>query len=300
MELNPRGSFVALVTPFDSKGRVDWKNLERLVLWHIEEGTQGLVCCATTGEGMAVSETEKKKIVSFCGRVAAGRLPILINSGTADTKQSIRLTEQMLERGAQGGLVVVPYYNRPTQKGCILHFSEVAKVGLPIIMYNNPGRAGVRLEAETIAEIASIPGIVGYKDSTADLQLIRNVKKLCSIPILSGDDDLTYSTLLEGGSGAISVIGNLFPKIWKQMISFALEGKWERSKQIADRFSPLCKALFLEPNPQCIKFAMSWLGKCSERMRLPLLPPSLQTQKMIKQQIMALSLPLFKSQPTAI
>ena len=295
MSFNARGSFVALATPFDRKGRIDWKSLEKLILWQIEQGTEGLVFCGATGEGMTVPEAEKKKIVAFSVALVGKKLPIIINSGTADTKHSVKLTEQMLKLGASGCLIVTPYYNRPTQRGCIRHFGEIAKVGLPVIVYNNPGRVSVRLEAETIAEFAQIPGIVGYKDSTGDIELIRKVKKLSPIPILSGDDYLTYDTLLAGGSGAISVVGNLFPKEWKAMISLALEGNWEESKKIADRFLPLCKALFLEPSPQCLKFAMGWLGQCSDEVRLPLVKPMEANQNLIKERIVELGLTNLKT-----
>lgn len=300
MALNARGSFVALVTPFDRKGRIDWKCVEKLVLWHIEQGTDGIVCCGATGESMTVSEGEKKKIVAACVRIAGNKIPIIANSGTADTRQSVRLTEQMFKLGASGTLAVTPYYNKPTQRGCIRHFSEIAKVGLPVIVYNNPGRVGVRLEAETIAKLWEVQGIAACKDSTGDIHLIRKIRELSSIPILAGDDDLTYETLSEGGSGAISVIGNLFPKAWKALISLALEKQWAPAKKIADRFYPLCKTMFLEPNPQCVKFAMSWLGKCQGYLRLPLVPTTQQTQEQIKKQIIALNSPFFISQRTAV
>jgi len=295
MQLSAQGSFVALATPFDRKGRIDWKTLEKLVSWHIANGTDGLVCCGATGEGMTISETEKKKIAAFCVRAAGNRIPIIGNSGTADTLRSVRLTEEMLKLGVSGTLVVTPYYNKPTQRGCILHFQEIAKVGLPVIVYNNPGSVCVRLEAETVAKLGEIPGIAGYKDSTADLALIRKIRQLSSIPILSGDDDHTYATLKEGRRGAISVIGNLFPKEWKTMISLALQGKWDESKRISDQFLPLCKALFLEPNPQCLKFAMSWMGLCKEFLRLPLVIPLDDTQRRIKRELLALMMPQFRS-----
>jgi 4-hydroxy-tetrahydrodipicolinate synthase len=285
MKLKVQGSFVALATPFDSKGRIDWKCIEKLVSWHIGEGTEGILCCGATGEGMAVSPNEKKKMVTLCAEVAEHKIPILVSSGTADTNQSVRLTEAMLKAGASGCLVVTPYYNKPTQRGCVSHFREIAKVGLPVIIYNNPGRVCVRLEAETVIEIARIPGIAGYKDSTADIELIRKVRKLSCLPILSGDDHLTYETLQEGGAGAISVVGNLFPKAWKAMIAHALKKEWASSKEIADRFAPLCKALFLEPNPQCLKFAMSWLGKCAAHLRLPLVAPTETTQAQIVEEL---------------
>ena len=299
MTFNARGSFVALATPFTQKGRIDWKCIEKLILWHIEEGTDGILCCGATGEGMAISETEKKGIVSLCVNVANQKIPIIAASGTADTRQSCRLTEQMLKLGASACLIVTPYYNKPTPRGCVRHFSEIAKVGLPVIVYNNPGRVSLRLEAETVAECAEIPGISGYKESTGDINLIRKIRTISSIPILSGDDYLTYSTLLEGGEGSISVIGNLFPKIWKAMITLALEKKWDLAKKIDDRFQPLCNALFLEPNPQCLKFAMSWLGKCQGHLRLPLVQPTEKTQAQVKREIVALGLP-FKLQQMAI
>jgi len=300
MTWNVRGSFVALATPFDRNGRIDWKSVEKLVFWHVQQGTDGILCCGATGEGMTISEAEKKKMVVVCREAAEGKIPILINSGTADTRQSVRLTEQMLKLGASGCLIVTPYYNKPTQRGCIRHFAEIAKVGLPVVVYNNPSRVAVRLEADTIARISEIPGICGYKDSSGDIHFVRAVRKLSSIPILSGDDDLTYATLREGGSGAISVIGNLFPKQWKEMIDLALEGNWEPSKRIADRFFPLCKALFLEPNPQCLKFAMSWLGRCPGHLRLPLVSVTEETAAQIKQRLLALGLPTFRSQPAAV
>ena len=300
MALNARGSFVALVTPFDNKGRIDWKSVENLVSWQIEQGTDGIVCCGATGESMTISEAEKKKMVAACVKIAGNRIAIIGNSGTADTRQSVRLTEQMFKLGASGTLVATPYYNKPTQRGCILHFSEIAKVGLPVIVYNNPGRVGVRLEAETIAKLGEVSGIAACKDSTGDIRLIQKIRELSSIPILAGDDDLTYETLFQGGSGAISVIGNLFPKAWKTLISLALEKKWEPAKKIADRFYPLCKAMFLEPNPQCLKFAMSWLGKCQGTLRLPFVPTTQTTQEQIKRELIALGSPFFISRRTAV
>jgi 4-hydroxy-tetrahydrodipicolinate synthase len=277
-----RGSFVALVTPFDRKGRIDGKCLENLCLWHVEQGTDGIVCFGTTGEGIALSEAEKKKVVAICIAAVGKKIPVIASTGTSSTKQTVLLTEQMGKIGADGALVVTPYYNKPTQRGCVLHFGEVAKVGLPIIVYNNPKRTGLLLEPKTVAEIGRISGICGYKDSTGDLELIRKIRQISSIPLFSGDDDLTYSTLLAGGAGAISVVGNLIPKAWKKMISLALEGKWEPSKKIADSFYPLCEALFLESNPQCVKFAVSQLGKCRQDLRLPLIPPTEKTQEQIK------------------
>jgi len=300
MGFTPKGSFVAIVTPFTTKGRIDTKCLERLVSWQIQEGTEGILCCGSTGEGVTLSEGERKKVATICVETAEKRIPILVNCGTSDTRQSVRLVEMALKMGADGCMGVVPYYNKPTQRGCLLHFSEMAKVGLPLIMYNNPGRTGLWLSAETVVEILKIPGVVAYKDSTGDFDLIRKVKKWSSIPILSGDDDMTFATLQEGGSGAISVIGNIIPRAWKKMISLALEGKWEASKKIDDRFYPLCKAIFLEVNPQCVKFTMSLSGLCGVDLRLPLVPPLPEVQAKIKQKLLSLSLPFLTVQSKVV
>lgn len=269
-----QGSIVALITPFDAKGNIDWKSLEKLLLWHIEEGTDGIVSFGTTGEGINLSTSEKKKILSFAIDVTQKKLPIIANTGSASTRESVQLTEAMLKLGAQGCLAVTPYYNKPTQQGCIYHYEEIAKVGLPVIVYNNPARVGVKLELATIVQIAQIPGIYGYKDSTADLHLIRSIKEACPISIFSGDDDLTYATMKMGAAGAISVIGNLFPGKWKALIS-------SQDETIHNELMPIIKALFLETNPQGVKFAMSQLGLCKPYLRLPLIMPRIETQDRI-------------------
>lgn len=290
-----RGSFVALITPFDEKKRIDRKALERLVEWHIQEGTDGIVCCGTTGEGPVLSEKERAKIAEICIRTADKKIPILVGTGTCDTQQSIRLTEQMKKLGADGALVVTPYYNKPSQKGCIAHFREVAKVGLPIVIYHNPGRAMVKLTAETIAEIAQFPLIAALKESSHDMDFMRKIRKLSKIPIFSGEDDLSYQMIEEGAIGVISVIGNLIPKGWSRMIHLALSGKYLESKNLMNRYLPLCKALFFETNPQCVKFAMQWLGLVRGNLRLPLLQIESATQMEMKRVLLRLALSPFAS-----
>lgn len=291
---NFSGSFVALITPFNRKKQVDYKLLERLVEWHIEQGTNGIVCCGTTGEGIVLSESERKKITETCVRVANKRIAIIAATGTPDTLYSVKLTEKMQKLGADGTLVVTPYYNKPTQKGCLLHFKEIAKVGLPLILYHNPGRAVIKLTAETIAEIGNLPHVIGIKESSHDMDLIRQIRKLSKIPIFSGEDDLSCQIIQEGGIGAISVIGNLIPKGWSQMIHLALKGKWKEAQSLSSRYQPLCKALFLETNPQCVKFAMQWLGLAQSELRLPLVLPEIHTQKEIKKALINLSLLQFQ------
>lgn len=289
MSMKFRGSFVALVTPFDAKGRLDRKTLASLVEWHIAQGTDGIVCCATTGESPALNEKERKAIAEICIQVAQGRIPVIVSTGVSDTKTSIRYTEMAQKIGAQGCLVVTPYYNKPSQQGCILHFSEVGKVGLPVVVYHNPPRAVVRLTLETILELSDLPHIVAIKESSHDLDLVRKIAS--KIDVLSGDDDLTFSILQAGGVGTISTVANIIPHGWKQMVSLCLQNKWEEGKFLTEKYLPLIKAIFLETNPQGTKFALSCLGKCHPQLRLPMVTPPLEVQNEIKKQLLRLALP---------
>jgi 4-hydroxy-tetrahydrodipicolinate synthase len=289
------GSFVALITPFDRKGRLDRKTVEQLVEWHIAEGTDGIVCSATTGEGPALSASEKKAIAEICIRTAAGRIPILVATGTSDTRSSVLNTERAQNLGASGCLVVTPYYNKPTQRGNILHYTEIGKVGLPAIVYHNPPRAVTRLTFETIVELSQIPNIVGIKDSNRDLELVRKIHKL--IPVYAGDDDVTFDILRAGGIGAIGVITNLIPRGWKKMVQLCLQGEWDQAQRLSQKYAPLLKAIFSEVNPQGIKFALSWIKKCQPVLRLPMMLPVEVNQLAMKKEILRLALPQFLTQP---
>lgn len=290
-----RGSFVALVTPFDENGRIDRKTLEELIEWQITEGTDGIVCAATTGESPALDDAERKEISEICIKTVSGRIPVIVATGTSDTRSSVRNTEMALKLGADGCLVVTPYYNKPTQKGCILHFSEVAKVGLPVILYHNPARAVIRLTKETILELSQLPNIAGIKDSSSDLDLVRAIAP--HIDVFAGDDDITYEILKEGAVGAISPCANFVPRGWKKMVNACLEKRWDEAKRNAQNYLPLCKAVYSETNPQGIKFALSWLGKCKPYCRLPIIMPKEATQNAIKKAIVQLALPHYVIQP---
>lgn len=289
------GSLVAIASPFHADGSLDKRSLERLVEWHISEGTDGLVCSGATGESVCLSETDRLEILDICLQTAAGRIPIIAGTGTPDTRETVRLTERAQKAGAAGCLVITPFYNKPSPRGCVLHYREVAKVSLPIIVYHNPGRTQVRLTAETLAEIGAIEGVAALKDSSGDKELIRDLHRLSPFPILSGDDWMTFETLQLGGVGAISVIGNIVPRAWKEMIHLSLQGHWEEAKRISDRFQPLCQTLFLEVNPQCVKYALSLMGKCGITFRLPLVPPLEESRKEVKKAFLRLALPFTES-----
>lgn len=287
--MNFRGSYVALVTPFNQKGLLDRKALENLVEWHIAEGTDGIVCSATTGEGISLSDAERKRVAAICIGTAAGRVPVIVATGVSDTKASIRYTEMAQQLGASGCLVVTPYYNKPSQRGCLLHFQEVAKVGLPVIVYHNPARAVVRLTAETILQLSQVPHIVAIKESSADLELVRKIAG--SIAVFAGEDDLTVPIMREGGVGSIAVTANLIPRAWKQMVVYCLEGKWDQASALAGRYASLCKAMFIETNPQGVKWALSRMGRCHPVFRLPMVLPTAPIQEKIRQEMLRLALP---------
>ncbi|HSX11213.1 MAG TPA: 4-hydroxy-tetrahydrodipicolinate synthase [Chlamydiales bacterium] len=288
------GSLVALITPFDRKGRLDRKTVEKLVEWHIAEGTDGIVCCATTGEGPCLSSSDKKALAEICIRTSAGRIPIIVSTGTNDTRASVRDTERAQKLGASGCLAVTPYYNKPTQRGLLLHYREIGKVGLPVIVYHNPPRAVIKLTFETIAELGQIPNIVALKDSNHDIEFARKIHKL--IPIFAGDDDVTVDVIRAGGVGSIGVTTNLIPRGWKKMVQYALQGQWDKADQLLQRYTPLLKAIFSEVNPQGIKFATSWIGKCQPILRLPMLLPAETAQLAIQKEILRLALPQFVKQ----
>jgi 4-hydroxy-tetrahydrodipicolinate synthase len=283
--MNPfslNGSFVALITPFDKKGRIDVAALEALVEWHIQEGSAGLVCAGSTGEARSLNELERRKILQICIKTAKKRIPIIAGTGMPDTRQTLRLTRQALQENADACLVVTPYYSRPTQKGCILHFQEVSKIGLPFIVYNNPTRSTIQLSPETISEIGQLPCALALKESTNDPLFVRKIRLLSSLPILAGEDALTYEMLQEGAQGGISVIANLIPNPWSILFEHANAKKWVEAKAISDLYLPVYDVLFSEPNPQCVKYILFLMGKCSPTLRLPLIEPNSKTQLSLK------------------
>jgi 4-hydroxy-tetrahydrodipicolinate synthase len=278
-----KGSIVAIVTPFKDDGEIDDAAFKELVDWHAEQGTNAIVCCGSTGEAPTLSSEEQLKIFEIALDVSKKRVPIIAGTGTYDTRKTVERTRKAKELGADGCLVVVPYYNRPTPEGCIAHFMEISKVDLPMIVYYHPGRTGVRLSAEVLAEIAKLPSVVAIKDCSGGLELIQAIQQISTIPIFSGDDPLTLAMMELGAVGGISVVANVIPKAWSEMIQSALQGNKERARELNALYTPLFQAMELETNPQCIKYAVSLLGKCKPYLRLPLLEPRQANKLMILQ-----------------
>ncbi|TFW27508.1 4-hydroxy-tetrahydrodipicolinate synthase [Massilia arenosa] len=272
-----KGSIVAIVTPMQEDGSLDFAGLRKLIDWHIAEGTDSIVIVGTTGESPTVTVEEHCELIKVAVEHTAKRIPIIAGSGGNSTAEAIKLTEYAKQVGADASLQVVPYYNRPTQEGMYQHFKAIAEaVDLPVILYNVPGRTVADMSNETIARLAQVKGIVGVKDATGNIgrgiELIKMVPK--EFAVYSGDDASALALMLVGGAGNISVTANIAPKIMAQMCQAALAGDIARAVALNNSVYALHTKLFIEPNPVPVKWAMAQLGMIPAGIRLPLVPLS--------------------------
>ena len=266
------GSMVALVTPFKD-GKVDWQSLESLIEFHIENGTHGIVPCGTTGESATLSHEEHDAVIKAVVKNVNKRVPVIAGTGSNSTAEGVRLTRGAEKSGADGALMISPYYNRPTQEGIYQHYRKVAsEVGIPIIIYNIPGRTGSKIEPETLARMADIKNIAGVKEATGSVDQAIDVMRLCGdrLAVYSGEDSLVFSLMALGGKGVISTVANVAPSQTAQLAEACLNGNWEKGRQLQFELIPLIRSLFSETNPIPVKTALSLMGKCSSELRLPL------------------------------
>ena len=277
-----KGSLPAMITPFNN-GKVDVKTLRNLVNWHIEQGSHGLVPVGTTGESPTLTHAEHEQVVSEVINEAAGRVPVIAGAGSNNTAEAVRFVEHAKNVGADAALVVTPYYNKPTQTGLIAHFTELAKIGLPIVIYNIPGRSVVDMSPETMGELSNLPEIIGVKDATGDLARVCDQRLTCGNDFtqLSGEDATAHGFNAHGGVGCISVTANVAPGLCSKMQEATLEGDYSLALKLQDKLMPLHKAIFTEPGLVGAKFAMSQLGLCKDEVRLPLTPLSEPTKQKI-------------------
>jgi 4-hydroxy-tetrahydrodipicolinate synthase len=271
------GSIVALVTPMTETGDIDWAALERLIDWHIANGTQALGLVGTTGEASTLSHPEHREVIRFGVSHAGGRIPIMAGTGSNSTLEAVELTVSAAEAGADCALLVTPYYNRPTQEGLYQHFKTVAgAINLPIVLYNVPSRTGCDLSVETTLRLSQIENIVGLKDATGDVT--RGAALIQALPkgfaVYSGDDSTTCDLLDVGAAGCISVTANVAPAQMADMCKLALAGDMASARAIDDQVRALHGTLFLESNPIPVKYAMGKMGLIEPTMRLPLTPLS--------------------------
>jgi 4-hydroxy-tetrahydrodipicolinate synthase len=268
------GSMVALVTPFKD-GKVDWESLERLIEFHLQNGTHGIVPCGTTGESATLSHQEHDQVIRAVIKIVNRRIPVIAGTGSNSTDEAVRLTREAEKSGADGALMISPYYNRPTQEGIYQHYRKVASaVGIPIIVYNIPGRTGSKIEPETLARMAEVDNIAGVKEATGSVDQAIDVIRLCGdrLAVYSGEDSLIFSLMALGGKGVISTVANIAPRETVELTTACLLGNWEKGRELQLQLIPLIRALFIETNPIPVKTALSLMGKCSGDLRLPLTP----------------------------
>ena len=280
------GSLVAIVTPMRADGSVDMPRFKELIDWHVQEGTDGIVVVGTTGESPTVNFDEHKELIRVAVEHARGRIPIIAGTGGNSTAEAIELTESAKHAGATACLSVVPYYNKPTQEGLYRHFRTIAeKVDLPMIVYNVPGRTVADLQNDTVLRLAQVPGIIGIKDATANIErgsdLIKRAPR--NFAIYSGEDSTALALILLGGHGVISVTANVAPKLMHQMCAAALVGDVKKAREINLRLLPLHQRLFVEANPIPVKWALAEMGRIEPGIRLPLVPMSEKFQQTLRE-----------------
>ncbi|NNC24454.1 4-hydroxy-tetrahydrodipicolinate synthase [Salinisphaera sp. USBA-960] len=266
---------VALVTPMHADGSVDWNALERLINWHIESGTDGIVSVGTTGESATLGFNEHDELIGRTVEIVDNRVPVIAGTGGNATDEAIRLTRQAKRVGADACLLVTPYYNKPTQEGLYRHFHTIAMaVDIPQVLYNVPSRTGVDMLPETVARLAEIDNVVALKEAKGSLDRIHELIKTLGedVAIFSGDDGTAMETMLVGGKGNISVTANVAPQKMHEMCQAAVAGERERAEALDAELAKLNSALFLEPNPVAVKWALAELGYMEPGIRLPMTP----------------------------
>jgi 4-hydroxy-tetrahydrodipicolinate synthase len=280
-----RGSFTALVTPFKN-GSLDEKAFRNIVEWQIAEGTNGLVPVGTTGESPTLSHDEHNQVVEWCVDQAKGRVPVIAGSGSNSTAEAIELSRYAEEVGADAVLIVTPYYNKPTQEGLYQHYKAINDaIGIPIIIYNIPGRSIVDMSVETMARLFELKNIAGVKDATANMTRVSQQRAAMGPDFnqLSGEDITALGFMVHGGHGCISVTSNVAPRLCAEFQAACLKGDFAAALKLQDKLAPLHINLFVETSPAPIKYAMSLIGKCANTVRLPMVPASEKAQTAVRQ-----------------
>ncbi len=278
------GSIVAIVTPF-KKGKIDEKAFGELIDFHLRSGTHGIVPCGTTGESATLSHDEHKRIVELAVKMAGGRIPVIAGTGSNSTEEAIAFTRHAKTVGADGALLITPYYNKPTQEGLYQHYKAIAKaVDLPLVLYNIPGRTGVNMLPATVARLMDFDNMIGIKEGTGSLQQISDLVQLCGdrLVILSGDDFTALATMAVGGKGVISVTANIAPSDTARMAEAAERGDFAQARKLHEQLYPLHQVMFVETNPVPVKAALALMGKCADEVRLPLWRMSDENLKKLK------------------
>jgi 4-hydroxy-tetrahydrodipicolinate synthase len=290
-----KGSNVALVTPFKGNS-LDEETYLKIINFHLENGTNGLVPAGTTGESPTLSHKEHEKVIELCIKEAKGKIPVIAGTGSNSTKEAISLTEHAEKAGADGALIVTPYYNKPTQEGLYQHYKAINdKCGIPIIIYNIPGRSVIDMTVDTMARLFELKNIVGVKDATGDLNRVdETFKKIGHEFIqLTGEDGLAYEYNKRGGVGCISVTANIAPKMCSDMQKFSKSqnnDEQKKAEEIDKKLQPVHKSLFIESNPSPVKYAAKLIGLCDDNVRLPLVTVLDETKAEVKKALISAEL----------
>lgn len=266
-----QGSFPALVTPFKENFDIDFDAYGRLVDFHLENGTDGIVPCGCSGEAATLSHDEQKALIRFVVERVAGRVPVVAGTGSNNTAEAVGLTKYAKEVGADGALLITPYYNKPTPAGQIAHYTMVAEQAqVPIMLYNVPGRTGTKISPETIAALSKVPYIVSVKEACGSVDQVSQILHQCDINVMSGDDSLTLPMMAVGAKGVVSVAANIVPRLIADLCKAANAGDFPKAKELHYKMLPLGTALFLETNPMPVKAALAKMGMIKNVLRLPL------------------------------
>jgi len=287
------GSMVALVTPMQVSGAVDESALTELIEWHIAAGTDALVIAGTTGESPTLTSEEHARLIASSVQVARGRIEIIAGAGSNSTRQTLDMSRRAAAAGADGLMLVVPYYNRPPQRALVEHFRTITRaLDLPIVLYNVPSRTGTDLLPETVAELAQESRIVGIKEASGHLERVVQLRRLCGadFALLSGDDASATAFMLAGGDGVISVTANVVPGRVKQLCEASRKGDVVRARQLDAELSPLNQALFIESNPIPVKWALERMNRIKSGIRLPLLPLARSARPRVETALVGLGL----------
>lgn len=264
------GTFTAIVTPFARDGSVDYARFRELIEAQVKGGVSGIVPVGTTGESPTLSHEEHRKVIEVAIETAGGRIKVIAGTGANATDEAVALTRHARAAGADGTLQVTPYYNKPNSQGLVRHFSAVADIGLPVILYNVPGRSGRDIPIEVVVELSRHSSVVGIKEAAGSADRVSQILSRCELDVLSGDDGLTLPMMILGARGVISVASNILPAEVSRMVAAALAGEWDEARQLHYRYYPVFTDLFLDTNPVPVKAALAMMGRIEETYRLPL------------------------------
>lgn len=268
------GTFTALVTPFNADGSVDYGAFRSLVEWQVESGVEGVVPVGTSGESPTLDVKEHLKVIEATVEAVAGRAKVIAGTGANSTAEAIALTREVKDVGVDASLQVTPYYNKPNAEGLFRHFSAVAEIGVPVVLYNVPGRSGREIPLDVVARLSANPNVAAIKEAGGSVDRVSAIREICDMPVLSGDDNLALPMISVGAQGVISVVSNVIPAAFSSFIRAALAGKMTEASLFHARYYTLFKSMFLDTNPICVKTALAMMGRVGPAFRLPLCEPT--------------------------